>query len=148
MKKYIVMMVLLVAAFSAGRFSSPAKVETKEVEKSVQQTDESVNRNQNVTEVTKETRLPDGTVIKETRKEKETSTQKESESLTDKEKSSSKVVENRPDWRVGGIYEPGFSSFQSDSYTLMLERRMFSELYLGVSYSSRNTVGIAISLGF
>lgn len=131
-KKNLIVIAMLVASFALGRFSSPKSVQTLEKE--------NVNKNVNVVETTKETRMPDGTVITEKRKEKETSTQTE--------KVSSKTVENRPSYRVGLIYEPAIKDFQEASYGVILEKRLFSELYVGVTVDSEKTIGLTVSLGF
>lgn len=139
-KRYALAGLALALAFSAGRFSAPVKVETREVEHVV----DNVNRNQNVIETTKETRMPDGTVVKETRKEKETSTQTERESQTSKTQN----IENRPGYRIGILYEPAIKGFQNQSGALILEKRIFSEVYIGISVSTNHTAGVTLSLGF
>lgn len=148
LKKYGLAGLILVAAFSIGRFSAPKKVEIKEVVKEVVRESSHVDRNQNLVEIVKETRMPDGTVVRETRKEKETSTQtgRQRDSSTSRE--SSHTVEVRPSFRVGGVYQPAIKGFQSDGYGLILEKRLFSELYVGVLAQSDKTVGLTLSLGF
>lgn len=147
-KKYWIPAVLVVLAFCIGRFTGPAKVQTKEVEKVVTHKDESIDKNQDVTTTTKETRLPDGTIIKETTQDKktETVTKRQSDSQTEIQKTQS--VESRPGYQVGAIYQPAIINFQKASYSIILERRIISELYMGVSVSSDKTVGVVISIGF
>lgn len=125
----------LVVAFAAGRFSSPKKVEIKEVERV------RVVKDQQVKETKKETRLKDGTVIIETTKDKQTHTDKNSEKKTEKS------VESRANYRVGLIYKPTMLK-QSESYGLILERRLFGEIYFGVTGSTDKTVGLVLSIGF
>ena len=139
-KKYAIALALLVAAFSIGRFSAPAKVETKQITCDSEVKD----RDQNIKEVTRETKRPDGTTVKTTIREKETITKtaRQSESVT------SKTVEVRPSFRVGVLYEPAIKSFQKESGSVILEKRIVSELYIGVSASSNRTVGVVLSLGF
>lgn len=138
----------LSVAFSIGRFTAPAKVQTKEVERVVYRENQSTNRNQNLVEIKKETRLPDGTLITETRKENQTSTQTQTEKNSESKKSSSKTIEVRTAYRVGAIWEPVIKGFQEASYSVTLEKRLFSELYVGVSVSSQKTIGFSVSLGF
>jgi hypothetical protein len=147
-KKYIAPALIAVVAFSLGRFATPAKVELREVEKIVYQQNESTEKDTNTVVTEKETRLPDGTIIKEKTKDQKTSTKTEKEIREDKERSLEKIVENRPGYRVGFGYEPAIVNFQPVRYTLMVERRIFSELYLGVSASSEKTFGLVVSLGF
>lgn len=139
-KVYLIGLVLLVIAFSAGRFSAPAKIETKQVEQSESHT----TRDQNVVEVTRETKAPDGTIIKETRKETQTTATRE----TEIKKVSSTSIDIRPSYRVGVLYEPAIRGFQGVSGSLLVERRLFSEVFIGASYSSNKTIGLILSLGF
>jgi hypothetical protein len=122
----------LLIAFFAGRFTAPKNVQTRETENQ--------RREQNVREDKKETRLPDGTVIIETRKEKET--------VTEKQKESKSKTESRPSYRVGLVYEPAIRGFQDVTYQVVLEKRILGELYVGVAARSEKTVGITLSLGF
>lgn len=145
---YTIGIVLSIILVLIGRFTAPTKVETRVVERVVTRETENTNRNQNVIETTKETRLPDGTVVKETRKEKETSSQKERHSETDKTSIATKSIETRPSYRVGVLYEPAIKTFQDTSYSVILEKRLFSELYLGVAGGSRRTIGVTLSIGF
>ncbi len=138
-KLYALACALLISAFLAGKFSVNSAQS-----KSSEQTQKVVNIDQNVVEVTKETRSPDGTVVKETRKEKETITQRSSETS----KVSSQTIDSKPSYRVGVLYEPAINGLQKESGALIVERRLFSELYLGVSVSSNKTIGIGLSLGF
>lgn len=147
-KKYAIGVVLLLASFSIGRFSAPRSVTTKDSEHSEVKQNEDVNRNQNVVETTKETRLPDGTVVTETRKEKDTSTQIARETNTEIQKISSTQTEVRPSFRIGLGYEPAIKGFQDNTYSVTLEKRLFSEFYVGVSAGSRRTIGVTVSLGF
>jgi hypothetical protein len=148
LKQYGLAALALVAAFSVGRFSAPKKVEIKEVERVVTRDNTTIDRNQNFVEVTKETRMPDGTFVKETRKEKETVTQTERQLDSTSMRESSKTVEVRPSFRVGGVYQPAIKGFQGDGYGLILEKRILSELYVGVLGMSDKTLAITLSLGF
>lgn len=147
-KKYLIAVALLIGAFLAGRYSSPARSETKKSVQTQVSADENINRNQDVVTVVTETRKPDGTFIKETRKEKATSTQTQKQVEKQSQKSFSQVVENRPDYRLGLQYNPPIPNFQDRLYTVTLEHRLFSEFYAGVSVSSDKTIGLVFSLGF
>lgn len=144
LKHYGLVGLLLVGAFSIGRFSAPKKVEIKEVVREARRENETIDRN--IIEIITEIVRPDGT--KETRKEKETSTQTERKRDTVTLRESSKSVEVRPSFRVGGIYQPAIKGFQGDGFGLILEKRIVSELYVGVMGMSDKTVALTISLGF
>lgn len=145
-KKLIAAGAALVIAFLAGRYFGPQEVQIKEVEKVVYKESLKQDRNQNVREVEKETRLPDGTVIKERIKTKETETLTDYRTEIEKRKEKSQVITSRPDWRLGLVYEPAIPNHQEDAYTGLIERRIFSEIYLGVSIG--NELGVILSIGF
>jgi hypothetical protein len=138
----------LVAAFSIGRFSAPKSIQTKDSVRTDSQTNTITDKNSNTVEVVKETRLPDGTVIKETRKEKETSIQTERQRVASTVRESSSTTEVRPSFRVGGVYQPAIKGFQENGYGLILEKRLFSEVYLGILVESDKTAALTISFGF
>lgn len=148
LKKYAVVAALVVVAFSVGRFTSPKVVQTKATEHTTTHQDENINKNQNIVETTKETKLPDGTVIVEIRKEKETSIQTDKQSSIESKKFSVQTTESRPSYRVGVIYQPPIKDFQPENYSLTLENRLFSELYIGAQLGSDKTVGVSLSVGF
>jgi len=147
-QKAALIVLALVIAFVAGRFSSPAMKQTKTTEKQV--TDEKVNENvqQDVTTDTKQTKMPNGVVITETITKRETNKQikKDIDQRTDI--TSSTTITNRPDWRVGAIYDPAIPHFQDTNYGVMIEKRMFSEVYLGVEAKTDKTIGLVLTLGF
>lgn len=147
-KKYLLIAAIAVISFLVGRFFAPKSESSKQTSHTQTTKNEDVNRNQNVVETTKETTLPDGTVIKEIRKEKETSTQTSRETNTEKNKSLEKTIESRPSYRVGVGYDPAIKGFQDVSYSVTIEKRLFSELYFGVKVDSRHTYGLSLSLGF
>jgi hypothetical protein len=138
--KYAIAMALLIIAFSVGRFSAPKSVQTKETET----THIDQNKDQDVVETSKETKLPDGTVIIEKREEKETKVQ----TVTNIEKQTTQTVEVRPSYRVGVSYDPPIKGFQDTLYSVTIEKRLFSEFYIGLTGNSRHELGISLSLGF
>lgn len=147
-KKYLLVACVCVVAFSAGRFSAPKSVTTAETEQQTVDQTKNIDKNQNVVETTKETHTPDGTVVIEKRKERQTTTQTEIKTDIEASKTSTTMVENRPSYRLGIQYEPAIRGFQDSVYTGVVERRLFSEVYLGVTVSSRHTIGLSLSLGF
>jgi hypothetical protein len=148
LKKYAVVLALMVVSFSAGKFFGPKSVQTTETEHVETTTNQNTNKNQNYIETKKETRQTDGTVIIETRKEKETTTQTTRETNTETAKTSETLVESRPSYRVGVGYEPAIKGFQNVTYAVTVEKRLFADIYMGISGSSRRTIGLTLSLGF
>lgn len=134
-------------SYSAGRFTSPAKVETIEVERVVYKDRVVKDTEKDVTTKTKETTLPDGTKIKETTKEDKSKSKSERESSAASEIIKEMKTENRPNWRVAGIYSPALPN-QETTYGLTIERRIVGEVFLGVTASTDKTVGLVLSFGF
>lgn len=145
-KYYFIYAAILVVVFSLGRFSAPASTQTKSDEHTVQHSDVNKDKNQDVKEVKKETHLPDGTVIIETSKEKQTSTHVETKNDSEASKSISTKTELRPSYRLGVLYQPPIGDFQKDSYAGIIERRLFSEIYAGLVIGK--TVGLTLTIGF
>lgn len=126
--------------FSAGKFLSPAKVETKEVEKIVykERTDTTKKTDK------KETIHPDGTRVIET----VTETKRTKDKSADIETIKQTATTNRKDWLVTLGYSPATYINSEQSYTLSIQRRMFSEVYLGAYVTTQKTIGISIGVGF
>jgi hypothetical protein len=147
-KQYGAMIAVAVAAFSVGRFTGPTKIQIKEVEKTSTKQSQTTNQDKKQSRTIKETRLPDGTVIKETRVDKETSTETKTKSASSKETSKEETRESRPSYRLGVIYWPNLKGVQLDNYAVTLETRIVSELYAGVVAGLDKTIGLSVSLGF
>jgi len=116
---------LLVAAFSAGRFSTPKQVEIKEVEKIVSNEKESKDETKDFRIETKETTLPDGTKIKETVREKKKDTHLDASRETSTEKESLTKISNQSQWSVG-VYT------NKEVISATIDRRIFGGIFLGV----------------
>lgn len=140
--------IIAVAAFSLGRFSGPKKVEFKEVQRTVYIEKEQKEKEQNVKETEKETRFPDGTIVKEKTKTKETQTKSETKTEAFQSKETVRKVESRPSWRVGLGYSISIEVGHEVSYSLEIDRRLIGEIYLGGVVSTDKTVGLVLSLGF
>lgn len=127
--KVIIALVLLVAAFSAGRFSNPKNVEVKEVEKTVYRDRITQDDKHHVRTEIRETLLPDGTKITETITDnnKESHTDSQRESLTEKQKEM-KITSNQSQWGVGVYTNTTFNK-----YSVTIDRRIFGGLFLGVN---------------
>jgi hypothetical protein len=117
--------ILILVAFFAGRFTGPKRVETKEVEKIVYK-DRVVKDDKRETRLeTRETILPDGTIIRETIKvsKKESSTDSRREYASEKEKQSSSSSQSQ--WSVGLYSDRKFLAGTID-------RRILGGLFLGL----------------
>lgn len=148
LKHYLTIGIALGFAFSIGRLFGPKSVEVKEVEKVVYKERQDKDREQNVRKTEKETRLPDGTVIKERTETKETETHTRVQTETSSERTLERSETNRSDWLVSVGYEPAIKDIQDVHYSLSLQRRIVGELYLGVSARDDKTAGLTVSLGF
>lgn len=137
-----------VLCFSAGKFLTSPKIETKEVEKIVYKESSTTKTNTDRTIDKKETIKPDGTRIIET----VSSTKRTTDNKTDKdaksETSKSSTTESRPDWHITATYFPTMYGHSERTYGLDIQRRIFSEVYLGASVTSQKTIGVSIGIGF
>lgn len=140
LKQLAAVLVFGAVCFSAGKFLSPAKVETKEVEKIVykERTDTTKRTDK------KETIHPDGTRVIET----VTDTKRTKDRSADIEKSKESVTTNRKDWLVTIGYAPATYAYGVQSYTLSIQRRMFSEVYLGAYVTTEKQIGLSVGIGF
>ena len=125
--------------FSAGKFLSPAKVETKEVERIVYK--ERTDTTKKVDK--KETIHPDGTRVIETASE----TKRVKDTSADIESQKETKTTSRPDWRVSLNYVPSYSN-HVQIYGLDIQRRVFSEIYVGAFVNTQKQIGLSISMGF
>jgi len=139
---------IVIITFGAGRLTAPKRVETMEVERVVYRERETKNRDQSVDEVVKETRQPDGTVVIERHTKKETTTQVERATDATSQKDVSTSIESRPSWRLGVVYEPPVPEHQESTYSVIVEKRLIGEIYVGTAVSSDKTAGLTLSIGF
>lgn len=148
MKNYVIIVILLAVAYTAGRFTGPKKVEIKEVERVVYKEREQSTKDKHVTTVKREETKPDGTKVKETTRtvDERTETDRGREINTVKE--TIKVVSNRPDWRLSVAYIPNIPTYQTEVYRFDLQRRIIGEIYAGVQVDTNKTIGLSISIGF
>jgi hypothetical protein len=144
LKTYGVILVVAAVTFLAGKYSGSTKIETREVEKIVYR--ESQRENQSTSTRTKEITMPNGTVVKETISN--THTQKETEIDLTKERELVRIETNRPDWRLGVTYVPAIAMIQDQNVTIDIQRRIFSEIYIGLAVSTQKTLGVSFSIGF
>lgn len=122
--KCVIVLVLLAGAFGAGRYLTPAKIETKEVVKT------------NTEYITRETTQKDGTVIKETIKKDQVSIDK-----------SNKIENAKPNYKATLIAKADLSSGQL-TYGALVEKRILLNIFAGVYADSNKNVGISIGMEF
>jgi len=149
-KNILILVVVAVVAFSAGRFVGPSESseQAKVVTKVATVRDKKID--ENMVETKKETRLPNGVVITESRTERQVTTDVKTQRNSETSSATSKTVKSHPGYRVGFAYQPDIPNWQTpDShYQATIERRIFSELYMGVSITEKGILGVSISLGF
>lgn len=141
-----VLVVIAVICFAFGYQFGTGRVQTKEVEKIVYRDRVVENKESQIDRNTRETRLPDGTVIKETIQSRNTRTRVDSESSLSSDRELTKTA--RPEWRITGGYQPPIPSFQESRWSVGLEKQLIGELYGGLSVTSERTVGFSLSLGY
>lgn len=147
-KTHLITVVLCLVCFSAGKFLTSPKVDIKEVEKIVYKERSTTKTDTNHTVDKKETIKPDGTRIIETSSSTQRTSDKKTDIDTAKDSSKSHVTESRPDWHITATYIPVMYGHSIQSYGLDIQRRIFSEMYLGVSVSTQKTIGVSIGIGF
>ena len=135
--------ILLALGYVAGRFTTPAKVETKvvEVEK------EKVVTKTNVVTKTKEVTKPDGTIIKET----ETEDKSVSKTENTKENTSTVVVTSKPRNIVGGLYGKNTKDFDASYGGSFAKRISDTDLFGSLTVIKQPNelfVGIGLSYEF
>jgi urease alpha subunit len=124
----IAMLILIVAAFFAGRNSAPVKIEEKiKVEKQI-----------DTVTVVKEIKRPDGTIEKETTQVDKSTIKANKDTL---------IVTERPKNKVNlGL---GYDIKEKRQvYIGSYERRLFSNIWVGATATSSGTVGLTVGLEF
>lgn len=124
----IAMLILIVAAFFAGRNSAPVKIEEKiKVEKQI-----------DTVTVVKEIKRPDGTIEKETTQVDKSTIKANKDTL---------IVTERPKNKVNlGL---GYDIKEKRQvYIGSYERRLFSNIWVGTTATSSGTVGLTVGLEF
>lgn len=135
-------------SFSAGRFFTSPRIETREVDKIVYRERAEIKTDTDRTVDKKETIKPDGTRIIETLSTTKRTTDKKSDTSLNKETERYTLTETRKDWHVTLTYLPVLPGYQDSKYTLDIQRRIFSEIYLGASVSTDKTIGLSLGMGF
>ncbi len=139
-KNILTLVVACVVSFSVGKFSGPAEVKQKESTKASEDSKSETKKNLKK----KETVLPDGTKITET----DYSSEKKTDSSKKEETKKESHVKTRPNWRVNAVYFPKIGEFQSQNVVIDIQRRIISEVYVGLSASTQKQIGVSLSIGF
>lgn len=121
--KFIVL--LLVVAFCAGRFSGPKTIETKEVEKIVYKDRIVKDEKTKLRSERRETTLPDGTKIREIIRDRDTETRTDTKREISEEKSKETKQGNQSTWSIGLYTNREFLAGT-------LDRRILGGLFLGI----------------
>lgn len=148
LKKYALTILVGAVCFSAGKFATPAKVEIREVEKVVYKERSETKTDTAHTVDRREVIQPDGTRIIETTSSTQRTSDKKTAVDSSSDQSRVSITENRKEWMVSLGYEPLIPGHQSQNYNIHLQRRILSEIYLGASLSTNQTIGISIGIGF
>lgn len=123
LSKIVIGLVLLAGAYGAGRYMTPAKVETKETVKT------------NTEYIVRETKTADGTVIKETIKKDQVAKSNET-----------KTESAKPNYIVGATGRFDFSSKEVVP-GIMVQKRLLMNIFGGV-IADKQSVGAVISMEF
>lgn len=128
MKKYVVLTIIGVGLFIAGRYSRPAEVH--EVIKTVKDVTTDMNKERNNHTVVTIEKKPDGTEVK--RIESDTQTTNHTTSHENTVTTSDKTTKsNQTQWSVG-LYK------DSQAYMLAVDRRLLGNVFVGV-YERQST---------
>jgi hypothetical protein len=151
----------LVVAYFAGRFSAPVKVEERvKVETKVQTVTEWKERivyvqDQHRKATTTTTKEPGGKVVIVKVEETETDTKAATDgsgqthaTAETKSEASKVTTSDRPGWRAGlaATWDMHAPTARPGAYGLELDRRLFGTLWLGVRADTDRRVGAALSL--
>ncbi len=139
--KIVIGIVALALAFASGRYLTPAEIQEKEVIKEVIK--EVVKTEKEY--ITRETKRPDGTVIKEVI----VTDKKEIAKEQSKEESKEKIVKNeKPNYKASVIPKYSFETKQI-TYSGSIEKRIFGPVFSGIYIDpSKKEIGIPITLEF
>jgi hypothetical protein len=151
--KIAIGLILLLSAYAFGRYAQPAsvitKVETHETIKYVEKKTTTKQNNKDIVII--ETRLPDGTITKETHivdkgtviidKSKESSDQKDSSSET-------VVSYNKPQWKAAALLGIADYSLDNRVYGIEIERRVLGPIFIGAWGLNNKTIGVSAGLEF
>ncbi len=139
-KQIFILVVVAGISFSIGKFLTPPSVKEKIVYR--ENTSVKVNSDRTLDKI--KTIKPDGTQTIEWRIHTKKTSEKTSEVTLDKEK----TMEQRKNWMVFVTYQPSLVTIQSQNVTIGIQKRLFSEIYVGGSISTDRTFGVTIGVGF
>lgn len=147
-KRAILALVISIGFFFLGKYSTPTKVEIKEVEKIVYKESTSLKTNIDRDFDKTITEKPDGTKITEIKTKTVRTSESEKNKDLNSEVSKSNVIINRPQYRLNLSYVPKFIN-PNEYYRLGIDIRIVSELYVGINFTTeaRPQLGFNLSLG-
>lgn len=149
-KKHILIIVLIAISFVLGKYTTPSKVETIEVEKIVEVVKEQKDKKEAGIVHEKELRRTDGTVEIERTRIYANHERTATESNRVQETYKSTKTETLPNHQVSIMYQLHSKDDNTTNYKVAYQTRILSSLYAGayVVPDSKLEYGIIISLGF
>lgn len=136
--KIVMVLIVGILGYAAGRYAQPAEVVTKIEEKIVEVERVKIEYRT----ITRTITNPDGTTIKEEIKEE--IRQNEEISSTER-KEETKTIYLKPQWKAQVAAE--LSNFQPTNYRVGLERRILGPVFLGAwAETTFDSYGVSISL--
>lgn len=140
--KLLLLFVAIAVTFTAGRYSKPTKVETKEVVKTVTIREEAKTRVVYRDKVTK----PDGTIIEKEVEKEDTKSTETAKSESNKES----VVKNDIGLVLGILGTIDISDLNNREYSVIASKRVIGALNVvgGVGVSDKGKVKVSGGLGW
>lgn len=139
--KRLLLIVALIVGVVIGYYSKPAKVEIKEIVKTVEVVKEVEvkSKDQKYIQIKK----PDGTVI--TKIDTHEDSKKESDKKIESYVEKSKTVEARSNWSVSALIKP---QNNQPLYGLVIERRILGPLKIGAFGTIEKSYGLTVGMEF
>lgn len=139
LKLAILTIILCLLSFVGGKYSSPEKIKTVEVVKIIKEKE--TEKEQVVTK--KEVINKDGSKTIETRIE----SKEKSKELVKSESKKETEIQNRSEYRLGLVYVPSISGVQDKNIIVEIQKKIVSDIYIGLSVSEKKEIGLSINIG-
>src|SRR5712664_3790852 len=143
-----------VVAYGFGRYAQPAKIviktETVMVEKEIIKWRTKIVRDQHEYKTVVEHKFPDGTLVRKSTDEKDSTTKIDQTENKRDSSTSSKVTEwRRSNWRIGALLGADIRRLGSGfDYGGRVERRLLGPIWFGAEGNSTGRVGASVSVEF
>ncbi len=148
LQKGLLLLVLLAAAFGAGRFFTPVKTITKVEERTIEVIKEVAKTTKNTQIHIIETTYEDGRKVKETFIVNKDTIVLEKEKVKEVEKVVTKIVENgKAQWQVGLTTGLNLDQRKQD-YGIQVERRVFGNIWAGAYGKTDKDLGVTLKMEF